>query len=215
MPTLPELADARDARFGDYDQLHFEGRTFTSMELSDMAKRCATGLLELGLQPGERVLVVVPNGPEVGTIYGGTWRAGGVVMPVLFLLQPAEIAKIVEQGEPAIAVTSPEFLGTVRQAVDGVRSVRAIVTTGPAEEGLVGFEDLLRHDPLVEPVEIDEEDLAALLFTGGTTGASKGVMLTHRNIAADAKAGVEATGLSDDDIGLTALPLAHGYGLLA
>src|SRR5207247_7432277 len=161
-----------------------------------------------------RVLIVLPNGPEVGTIYGATWRVGGVVMPVLFLLQPAEMAKIVRQGEPAIAVTSPEFLGTVRQAVDGVRSVRHVVTTGPAEDGLVSFDDLLRHDPLVEPVPVDQEDLAALLFTGGTTGASKGVMLTHDNIAADAKAGVDATGLTDDDIGLGALPLAHGYGML-
>jgi long-chain acyl-CoA synthetase len=215
MPTLSELADAHDLKFGDYDQLHFEGRTYTSKELSDLAKRCATGLLELGLQPGERVLIVLPNGPEVGTIYGATWRAGAVVMPVLFLLQPAEMAKVARQGEPAIAVTSPEFLGTVRQAVGGVPSMRHVVTTGPAEDGLVSFDELLRHDPLLESVAVDGEDLAALLFTGGTTGASKGVMLTHNNIAADAEAGVDATGLTDDDIGLAALPLAHGYGMLA
>src|SRR5437764_2927569 len=215
MPTLSELADAHAARFGDYEQLHFEGRTFTSGELSDLGKRCATGLLELGLQSGERVLIVLPNGPEVGTIYGATWRAGGVVMPVLFLLSPAEMAKVVEQGEPTVAVTSPEFLPVVRQAVEGVASVRHIVTTGPPEEGLVSFEDLLRNDPLAEPVGGDEEDLAALLFTGGTTGASKGVMLTHRNIAADAEAGAEATGLADGDVGLAALPLAHGFGMLA
>jgi long-chain acyl-CoA synthetase len=215
MPTLSELADAHDLKFGDYDRLHFDGRTYTSKELSDQARRCATGLQELGLQSGERVLIVLPNGPEVGTIYGATWRVGGVVMPVLFLLQPAEMAKIVQQGEPAVAVTSPEFLGTVRQAVEGVRSVRHVVTTGPPGDVVVSFGELLRLDPLVEPVPVDEEDLAALLFTGGTTGASKGVMLTHTNIAADAKAGVDATGVTDDDIALAALPLAHGYGMLA
>ena len=132
MPTLSELADAHAARFGDYEQLHFEGRTFTSGELSDLGKRCATGLLGLGLQSGERVLIELPNGPEVGTIYGATWRAGGVVTPVLFLLSPAEMAKVVEQCEPAVAVTSPEFLPVVQQAVEGVPSVRRIVTTGPA-----------------------------------------------------------------------------------
>ena len=103
MPTLSELADAHDVTFGDYDRLHFDGRTYTSGELSDQAKRCATGLQELGLQSGERVLIVLPNGPEVGTIYGATWRVGGVVMPVLFLLQAAEMAKIVQQGEPTVA----------------------------------------------------------------------------------------------------------------
>jgi len=214
MPTLTELADRHDAKYGDYDRLHFEGRTYTSFELSDMAKRFATGLRELGLQSGERVLAMLPNGPEVGTIYGGTWRTGGVVMPVLFLLQPAEVAKIVREGEPAVAITSPEFLPVVRQAVEGVPTVRRVITTGPPEDGLVSFEDVLRHEPMVDPVPVDEEDLAALLFTGGTTGASKGVMLTHRNIASDAEAGVAASDVRDDQVGLTSLPLAHGYGIL-
>src|SRR5438270_10377854 len=99
MPTLTELAEQHDAKFGDYERLHFEGRTYTSFELADMAKRVATGLLDLGLQPGERVLVMIPNGPEVGAIYAATWRAGAVVMPVLFLLSPEEVAKIVRDGE--------------------------------------------------------------------------------------------------------------------
>jgi long-chain acyl-CoA synthetase len=145
VPTLTQLAEEHDAKFGDYERLHFEGRTYTSFELSDMSRRLATGLLELGLQSGERVLVMIPNGPEAGTIYWATWRAGAVVMPVLFLLQPHEVAKIVRDGEPALAITSPEFLPVVREAVDGVPSVRRIVTTGQAVDGTVAFDDLLRR----------------------------------------------------------------------
>jgi long-chain acyl-CoA synthetase len=215
MPTLPELADLHDAKYGDYEALHFEGRTFTSGELRDRATRFAGGLIELGLQPGERVLVMITNGSEVQATYLGTWRAGGVVMPVLFLLQPAEVAKIVREGEPAIVVTSPEFLPVVQQAVQGVRSVRRVITTGATDAGMVAFDELLRSEPLLEAISRDDEDLAALLFTGGTTGASKGVMLTHRNIASDAEAGAEGTGLQDGEIALTSLPLAHGYGILA
>ena len=215
MPTLTELADLHDAKYGDYERLHFEGRTYTSFELGDMGKRLAAGLIDLGLQPGERVLVMVPNSPEVGPIYGGTWRAGGVVMPVLFLLQPAEVAKIVREAEPAVAITSAEFLPVVQQAVVGVPSVRRVVTLGAGGGDLLPLDELLRAEPLLEPVPVDEDDLAALLFTGGTTGSSKGVMLTHRNVATDAEAGVQATGLSEGDVGLTALPLAHGYGMVA
>src|SRR5437588_162738 len=134
---------------------------------------------------------------------------------MLCLLQPAEVAKIVRDGEPSVAITSPEFLPVVQQDVEGVPSVRRVVTTGGADGALVAFDELLRNDPLAEPVPVDEEDLAALLFTGGTTGASKGVMLTHRNIASDAEAGALATELQDDDVALAALPLAHGYGILA
>jgi long-chain acyl-CoA synthetase len=215
VPTLAELADRHDERHGDYERLHFEGRTYTSLELSDMARRFAAGLLDLSLEPGERVLVMLPNGPEVGTVYQGAWRAGGVVTPVLFLLSPHEVARIVREAEPAVVVTGREFLPVVRQAMEGSSSVRRVVVTGPAgEPGDVSFDDVLRAGVLEQPVPGTEDDLAALLFTGGTTGASKGVMLTHRNIAANAEAAVEASEVGEGEVALTALPLAHAYGIL-
>jgi long-chain acyl-CoA synthetase len=214
VPTLPELADLHDATHGDYQRLHFQGRTYSSLELSDMAKRFAAGLVDLGLRPGDRVLVMLPNGPEVGTVYQATWRAGGAVTPMLFLLSPHEVARIAREAEPTVAVTSPAFLPVVREALAAAPPVRAVVNTGPAEEGTVAFEDLLQPAPLEDAVPRDDDDLAALLFTGGTTGASKGVMLTHENIAFDAEAGSRAAEVGDDEVGLTALPLAHAYGIL-
>jgi long-chain acyl-CoA synthetase len=214
VPTLPELADLHDATHGDYERLHFQGRTYSSLELSGMAKRFAAGLVDAGLQPGDRVLVMLPNGPDVGTVYQAAWRAGGAVTPVLFLLSPHEVARIVREAEPTIAVTSPAFLPVVRESIAGTPGVRCVVTTGPAGDGTVSFEEMLARGSLDAHVPRTEDDLAALLFTGGTTGASKGVMLTHRNIAFDAEAGSQAAEVGDDEVGLTALPLAHAYGIL-
>ncbi len=214
MATLPELADLHDATHGDYERLHFQGRTYSSLELSGMAKRFAAGLIDLGLQPDDRVLVMLPNGSEVGTVYQGAWRAGGAVTPVLFLLSPHEVARIAHEAEPTVAVTSPAFLPLVREALAAAPPARALVTTGPASDGTVAFDDLLARGALVDPVPRTEDDLAALLFTGGTTGASKGVMLTHGNIAFDAEAGSRAAEVGDGEVGLTALPLAHAYGIL-
>jgi long-chain acyl-CoA synthetase len=212
--TLPELADLHDRTHGDYPRLHFEGRWYSSFELSDMAKRFAGGLVGLGVDPGERVLVMLANGPEVGTVYQGAWRAGAAVTPVLFLLSPAEVARVVRQAEPSVVVAGPEFLPVIRQALEGAPAPQAVVTTGPASEGAVAFDDLVAAEPLETPVPRGEDDLAALLFTGGTTGASKGVMLSHGNIAFDAEGTAAAAEVVKDEVSMTALPLAHSYGIL-
>ncbi len=214
MPTLTELSDRHDDTYGDYERLFFEGRWYRSLELSDRAKRFAAGLVSLGVRPGDRVLAMLANGPEVGTVYGGAWRAGAAVTPVLFLLSPHEVARVVQQAEPSVVVAGPEFLPVIRQALEGASAPLAVVTTGPGEDGLVAFDDLVDHEPLHEPVPQAEDDLAALLFTGGTTGASKGVMLSHGNIAFDAGAAAEASEVGEDEVAMTALPLAHSYGIL-
>ncbi|HEY7281707.1 MAG TPA: AMP-binding protein [Actinomycetota bacterium] len=214
MPTLPELADEHDALHGDYERLFFEGRWWSSLELSHQAKRFAGGLVRLGVEPGERVLVMLTNGPEVGTVYQGAWRAGAAVTPVLFLLQPHEVARVVRQAEPSVIVAGQEFLPAVRAALDGSPPPRAVVTMGPAGEGEVAFDDVRAADPLERPVPVGEDDLAALLFTGGTTGESKGVMLSHGNIAFDARQAAAAAEVRDGEVALTALPLAHSYGIL-
>jgi long-chain acyl-CoA synthetase len=214
MPTLPELADLHDAEHGDYRRLFFEGRWWSSFELSDQAKRFAGGLVGLGVEPGERVLVMLANGPEVGSVYQGAWRAGAAVTPVLFLLQPHEIARVIRQAEPSVVVAGPEFLPGIRAALDGAPAARAIVTTGAADPGDVAFDDLIAAEPLELPVPRGDDDLAALLFTGGTTGDSKGVMLSHGNIGFDAEATAAAAEVGQDEVALTALPLAHSYGIL-
>ncbi len=215
MATLPELADEHDARHGDYERLFFEGRWWSSFELSDQAKRFAGGLVRLGVEPGERVLVMLANGPEVGTVYQGAWRAGAALTPVLFLLQPHEVARVVRQAEPSVVVAGPEFLPAIRAALEDAPPPRAVVTTGPhTAEGGVAFEEVLAADPLERPAPVGEDDLAALLFTGGTTGASKGVMLSHGNIAFDARQAAAAAEVRDGEVALTALPLAHSYGIL-
>jgi long-chain acyl-CoA synthetase len=215
MPTLPQLADTHDAEHGDYRRLFFEGRWWSSLELSDQAKRFAGGLVRLGVEPGERVLVMMTNGPEVGTVYQGAWRAGAAVTPLLFLLQPHEVARVVREAEPSVVVAGPEFLPGIRAALDGAPAPRAIVTTGPADGDALSFDEVITAAEALEtPVPREEDDLAALLFTGGTTGDSKGVMLSHGNIAFDAKAAATAAEVGDDEVALTALPLAHSYGIL-
>lgn len=188
----------------------FEGRWYTSEELFDRVTRLAAGLTALGLGPGDPVVVVMPTTPDVGALYQACWRAGLVAVPVLFLLPPAELRHVLADSGARVVVTSPEFVGNVQQAAEGLGVT--VVLDGEAA-GTTPLDELATAAP-GEVVARDDDDLAALLYTGGTTGRAKGVGLSHANLWHAGRAGYEAT--VGDRLGrtLVPLPLAHSFGLL-
>jgi long-chain acyl-CoA synthetase len=205
---LGETAAAR--RDPDHRALLFEGRWYSSGELFDRVTRLASGLTALGCSPGDPVAVVMATTPDVGMLYQACWRAGLVTVPVLFLLPPTELRHVFEDSGARVVVTSPEFLGNVQQAVEGLDVT--VVVDGEAA-GTVPLEQLAAAAPGTV-VDRADDDLAALLYTGGTTGRAKGVGLSHANLWHAGRAGYEST--VDDRLSrtLVPLPLAHSFGLL-
>ena len=197
---------------GDEQSLLYEGRWHTAAELLERSRRVAGGLREVGVQPGDRVVAVMANSPDVGVLYQAVWCAGAVATPAIFLLPPPELRHIITDSEARAVVVSPELLDSVRTAVDGL-DVRVIVE-GAGTHGAIGFDDLAAAAPSAV-VDRDDDDLAALLYTGGTTGRSKGVMLTHANLWHAGRSGYEAT-KEDEPLTrtLVPLPLAHAFGLV-
>jgi long-chain acyl-CoA synthetase len=193
--NLARLAEETLERNGDFESLWFEGTWYRSGELFERARRVAAGLAELGVQPGDRVVVYAMNSPEVPLVYNAIWRAGAVVTPVIFLLPRAELRHVVDDSEASLAVASPEL--------EHVVDAPLVVST----------DKLPQADP-APIVPREDEDLAALMYTGGTTGRAKGVMLSHANLWHAGKAGQEAGYVPGVIRGLTALPLSHAYGLL-
>jgi len=182
--NLARAAEETLARLGDYESLWFDGRWLRSGELHERAARLAAGLQERGIEPGDRVVVQMPNCPEVGIAYQAIWRAGGVVTPALFLLPQAELDHIASDSGAKVVLTAPEECP-----------------------------ELERNEP-GEIVPRDAADPAALLYTGGTTGRSKGVLLSHENLWFAGKSGHDSGYVPGLVRGLNALPLAHAYGLL-
>jgi long-chain acyl-CoA synthetase len=198
--NLAQLAEATHERRGDYDALCFEGTWFRSSELLERGARLARGLVELGVNPGDRVVVIMENSPDVGVVYHAIARAGAIVTPVIFLVSSVELRRLIRDAEPLLVIASPLVLETVATAADGVR-----VVTELAEHE--------RGDPLPIVPRADG-DLAALVYTGGTTGRAKGVMLTHANLWEAGRSGHEAGHVDGIDRSLSCLPLSHSYGLL-
>jgi long-chain acyl-CoA synthetase len=217
--NLAVLAEAAFRRLGDYESLVFEGRTYRSGELFDRACRASSGLVKLGVSPGERVVVLMANCPEVGIAYSAIWRAGAVVTPVVFLISPAELQHILADSGAVAVVTTPELLATATAAAAGAPQLRHIIVVGGVPDSLPGhvrgtdFGEL-ESAPAAGIVGIGDDDLAALMYTGGTTGRVKGVMLSHRNLYYCSRSSHEASQADGITRALTPLPLSHAYGMI-
>jgi long-chain acyl-CoA synthetase len=140
--NLARLAEESYERRGDYEALYFEGKWHSSGELADRARRLAQGLSQLGIRPGDRVVVMTSNCPEVGITYNALWRAGAVITPAIFLLQEDDLRHILTSAEATAVVTSPEFLPIVQAASRSADSVRWLVSTGDDAEGVISLASL-------------------------------------------------------------------------
>jgi long-chain acyl-CoA synthetase len=223
--NLARLAELALERQGDYDSLFFEGRWHTSGSLADRAARFAAGLADLGVRPGDRLLVLMANCPEVLITYNAAWRAGAVVTPLIFLVSDHELRHALIDSGAVGVVTTAEFLPKVSAAVKGndqvggAPGIRFVVVPGGAAEPagpdvpVLDFAQVAGAAPM--PIaDRSGSDLAALLYTGGTTGRSKGVPLTHANLFWCGSAAQQNSVRAQVTTSVLALPLAHAYGLL-
>ncbi len=221
--SLGELAESAWERVAGDSLMIFEGHQLRGDALGERARRLSAGLRAAGLQSGDRVVVCMANCPEVNVTYQAVWRAGAVLTPVLFLVSSDELRHVLTDSGARFIVTTPEFLPLVTSACEGIPSVGAVVVAqdpggagGSAEafprlamaELEAGFEGpLIPREP---------SDLAALLYTGGTTGRSKGVMISHDALSAAAWSAVASGDDGQEMLSrvLLPLPLSHAYGLM-
>jgi long-chain acyl-CoA synthetase len=211
--NLARLIESSYERHGEHESLYYEGLWHKSGDLFSRGTRLATGLTDLGIRPGDRVVVMMANCPEVGIAYHALWRMGAVITPAIFLLPPEELRHVLSSSEAVAVITTPEFVPTVEAARENVASVENVIVAGDLVEGTVPFGSL-ETGASMGIVERDDDELAALLFTGGTTGRSKGVMLSHENLWRAGKGGDEAAHVPGVTRTVVPLPLAHSFGLL-
>lgn len=169
--------------------------------LADRALRLAHSLAAMG-QAGDRVLIASPNCAEYPEIMFGTWAAGLAVVPINAKLHVREIAQIIEDAEPVAVLASPRIAA-------GLSAIgEAAIAIGSDEYAS------LFSGGMQEPAECGKDDLAWLFYTSGTTGRSKGAMLTHGNLAAMTDAHLADIDLPEGASSLLhAAPMSHGSGL--
>src|ERR1700759_97169 len=182
-----------------------DGRVLTYGELRALSARLAGALQALGVAPGDRVAAQVEKSPEAIALYLATVRAGAVWLPLNPAYTRAELAYFVQDAEPALFVAAPGR----EDMVTGV-PVATLGTDGKSGSLL----DLAAPQPdSFADVARGPDDLPSILYTSGTTGPSKGAMLSHENLASNARTLAKLWRFSERDVLLHALPIYHTHGL--
>jgi long-chain acyl-CoA synthetase len=205
----------------------YSGTNITYAELDSLAKRFAAALAGLGVEKGDRVAVFLPNIPQFVIAYYGTLKAGAVVTTISPLHKEREVAHQLGDSEAETIVALDKLYPIVETVWQKTKLKNAIVTsleeyasktavsiTAKREPNLHYFQELLKQASKPPNVNINPpEDLAALQYTGGTTGTAKAAMLTHANLVSNAVAFAAWIHGASTDTFLTALPLFHIYGM--
>ena len=191
---------------------------YTWSDLDRASARMANLLTSLKLPEGSRVAVQVEKSVEAMVLYLATLRAGYVFLPLNTAYQSAEIEYFIGNAEPAVVVCTPGNFGWVSK-IAFTLGTQHVFTLGDDRTGSL-LERAAHHKDAHVPVARHADDLAAILYTSGTTGRSKGAMLTHGNMLSNAKVlkdywGWTATGGPDGrgDVLIHALPIFHVHGL--
>jgi long-chain acyl-CoA synthetase len=193
----------------------FRERRMSYADLQGQALMVGGLLRGLGVRQGDRVVLVLPNVPEFGVGYFGILAAGATVVPLNPLLKPEEVRYVLEDagatGMVCTQVSSP-LLQAARQGLG--RSIPALVLDAdPASLDTGDLASAAAPKPLPPflPPPLDTEDVAACLYTSGTTGRPKGAMLSHRNLLANIESFREILHVTEEDVFLAVLPLFHAY----
>ncbi len=207
MDTLPELLMASARRFRDRPALAIRRglrtEVWTYGQLAGGAQQAAARLASAGLRPGDRVLVLAPNTPELVVALFGVWLAGGVLVPIDARTPPEVVGRLRERADPRLLIATAPLDGLAEFPT--VSPARVAGRMDSAEAGLPSL-----GSPTAGPAPADTPaGLAELVFTSGTTGAPKGVMLTHANILANVAAALDALPIAPGEHLLSLLPLSH------
>lgn len=199
--------------------------TLTFGELRQEAHGIAAGLHALGVTPGDRVAIIMQNSVDWVRLFFGIVSAGAVAVPIYYALKPDEVATMLGHSEPVAAVVSEDTFDLLG---DYLPSLKSVVLSGPEEtvaairekakqaREIVPIEELSdkatdESKAAVENLKVDRDDLAGLIFTSGTSGGHKGVMLTHRNLMANVAQSRRLIPFGPKDRLLLVLPLHHAF----
>ena len=243
--NIGNLIEDNVKRFGEYESIYFEGRWYTNAETNRTANQLGNALKGLGIGKGDRVAVQMPNSPPVFSAFPAVYKIGGIVVPLNPLLRPDQASYIYRDCGAKALLTSSDYLGWILEAQKQAPELKHIILTDKDDiPGTVSYRKLMSDssDELIAE-ETDNNDVAALIYTAGTTGQPKGVMHTHYSLYINALSFFEyilinlpltvrstiyhidpktlkpieeslgITGVSRTNISLGVLPLSHSYGI--
>ncbi|HEY1827538.1 MAG TPA: FadD3 family acyl-CoA ligase [Acidimicrobiales bacterium] len=226
--SIPAMLAGAEARFSDRTAIRDGEAALTYRQLSEAARQFGAALVASDVGPGDRVGIWCPNCIEWVAAALGVWAAGAVLIPVNTRFKADEASDVLARGGVRVLVTVTDFLGTdyvamLATAATPLPSLDTVVNVrGPDATPAVGWDAFVRRASSVSRDEVARrsealgpEDLSDILFTSGTTGTPKGVLMTHGRTLTVATDWVAMTGLAAGDAYLQVNPYFHMFGLKA
>jgi long-chain acyl-CoA synthetase len=238
VPRIPlhHLLRSSVRRFPNRPAIFYEGQRISYRRLNHEVNRFANALIALGVGKGVRVILLMPNIPQMVIGFYGTLKVGATAVFIPPVIEPEEIVRQAKEVEASVLVTLSMWAGLAKQ-IQAASSIPHIVMTDPADylwglkfiishwrnrgfslSNAVLWQDFLGERSTKSPtVNVDPEDLAVIQYTGGTTAQSKGVMLSHRNLVANALQTRHwlPEAVEGKERFLCVVPIFHSYGLTA
>ncbi|MBB6176660.1 fatty-acyl-CoA synthase [Anoxybacillus tengchongensis] len=213
--VLTHFLDRAVSLYGEKVGVISEGRSFTYRELNERVNQLSHGLSALGVRKGDRVAYLAPNTLEMLEGFYGVFQTGAIMVPLNIRLKPDDYVFILNHSESKVLFVDYELYHLIAPIKDELQTIEHIIVHGKTDDIHETAYDTWLAQYTKEPFErpdINENDVCSLLYTSGTTGNPKGVMLTHRNNYLHALSTMHHLRVSDRDVYLHILPMFHVNG---
>jgi len=213
--NIARLAENRLKEEGERVAIIFEGREITNVQMDRAARKLGNALKNLGVKRGDRVILQMPNCPEVLQGFYAVWKIGAVVVPINYLVGEEETTYIYEDSGAKVVISSQSFLPKIRVGQSRVPTLETVILIDKeVPAGNLSYWPLVEKSSAeLDAVETEDHELASLIYTAGTTGRPKGVMHSHYSLYSNARMQYETIPLPDGMTGISVLPLCHSYGI--
>ncbi|MGA2010166.1 MAG: AMP-binding protein [Solirubrobacteraceae bacterium] len=213
--NLAALVDEYAARYGDRVLAVFDDDTVTYEQVAERAGHVAAGLRDLGINAGDRVAIMMSNRSEFLYAWFGILKLAAIEVPIHDAARGPGISHILNTTDAKVLIVEDTYLGHVEPYLGDSPSVDHVVVAGESPSASNGgvpvhdFAELLRNSGSVETIDVAPHQPASILFTGGTTGPPKGVVLPHNHNINLGTSTAEVAGYTEDDVLLSVFPLFH------
>lgn len=188
----------------------FKDVRYTFKEFQERTNRLANALIDLGVQKGDRVAVLLNNCHQYVELYFAIPKCGAIITPLNYRLAGRELSWILNNAEANTLILEEGYIQAIEPIECELKTVKNMICIGKGKPSMLGYEEIITNSPSSEPeVEVHDDDVVSLVYTSGTTGKPKGAMLTHRNLLSNCQVITIENNIRLGDIFLIVSPMYH------
>jgi acyl-CoA synthetase (AMP-forming)/AMP-acid ligase II len=200
----------------DKTAIVFEGKRYTFSQLNERVNRLANGLIKLGIQKGERVALIQVNCNQCVETYFAVAKMGAIYLPLNFRAREKELTYILNTAEATTIIIGERYVPMIKSIQPECKSLKNLIAIEKKHEDMLYYEDIIQNSPADDVVtEIDEDETTILMYTAGTTGFPKGVMLSHTSFSSYMLENVTPADPEASESNILTVPLYHVAGIQA